>query len=64
MKSNEYTCAYCNNTYEKGWSDEEALKEAVEVNFEKDEYHEPMAMICDDCYKDHFLPIKKRNNQC
>lgn len=50
MSDNTYTCARCGKTYEKEWSDEEALKE-TKVNFGvKYEKHE-CDVICDDCYK-------------
>jgi len=31
MKNNEYKCASCHNVYEKGWTDEEAEKEAKDI---------------------------------
>ena len=51
MKDNEYKCGNCGNIYEKGWSDEEALKEA-EANFGKpvSEWKDEDVVICDDCY--------------
>jgi hypothetical protein len=48
MKNNEYKCASCQNIYEKGWSDEEAEKEQLEVFG-----YIPLterAVICDDCF--------------
>lgn len=49
MNSNEYKCALCKGVFEKGWSDEEALKE-------KDELWsgisiEECDLVCDDCFK-------------
>ena len=43
----EFTCAQCGGTFDKEWSDEEALAEAAE-NF--GEIDDPV-VICDDCYK-------------
>ena len=34
MKENEYKCAHCGNTYEYGWSNDEARAEA-RANFGK-----------------------------
>ena len=47
MEKNEYKCARCGNVYEKGWSDEEAEKEANEIwgNIPKEE----RVVICDNC---------------
>jgi hypothetical protein len=52
MTDNEYQCAHCGNVYEKGWTDEEAEKEAAE-NFGKptNEWRDNVAVICDDCYQ-------------
>lgn len=54
LKDNEYQCAKCKGIFEKGWSDEEAIKEAeekfpIESGFEA--AHE-MDIVCDDCYKE------------
>lgn len=61
-QENEYQCAYCENIYEKGWSDEEAEKEVNEIWGEIPE-NERM-VICDDCFnlksKDE---IKKLGNE-
>ena len=60
MKGEKYTCAYCHNTYEKGWSDEEANKEA-EINFGKHpkDWNDEQVVICDDCYTLMFPPMHK-----
>jgi hypothetical protein len=46
---NTFTCAACGGTFEKGWSDEEAAAEALEVWGPLDPDDE--ATVCDDCYK-------------
>ena len=50
MSVETYQCAKCLETYEKGWTDEEAEKEAEE-NFGFIEIEE-RAIICDDCYRE------------
>lgn len=45
-----FTCAACHGTFPKGWSDEEALAESVDV-FGVALPTEDQAVICDDCYK-------------
>ena len=50
MENNQYQCLCCKGIFEKGWSDEEAIKEMEENNF--DSYSpEELAIVCDDCYK-------------
>lgn len=51
MTNNEYKCAVCKGVFQKGWSDEEATKEATEV-FGKhpDEWNDEVMTVCDDCY--------------
>jgi len=51
MKANEYKCAMCGNVYKKGWTDEEAKKEAEEI-FGKnpDDWKTEQEVICDDCF--------------
>ena len=44
-----YTCARCEKTYEKTWTDEEAMKETKE-NFGEDIEIEDCSVVCDDCY--------------
>ena len=52
MKDNEYKCANCGEANEKGWTDEEAEKEA-ENAFGKpvSEWNDTPVLVCDDCYK-------------
>lgn len=45
----EYTCAHCGETYEKGWTDEEAAAEKTQNWGEISMDH--CAVICDDCYQ-------------
>ena len=50
LKPNEYQCAKCGEIYEKGWSDEEALKEAKEL-WKPEEIEQGLEVVCDDCFK-------------
>ena len=45
-----FVCAACHGTFPKGWSDEEALAESVDV-FGVALPAEDQAVVCDDCYK-------------
>lgn len=47
--NNTYTCAVCGETFDKGWSDEEAEAELKE-NF-PGHAKEECAIICDDCFQ-------------
>ncbi len=53
-----FTCAQCDGTFEKAWSDEEAAAEAEE-NF-GDLLGDPV-VVCDDCYEamTTVIPIKE-----
>lgn len=51
MKPNEYQCAKCGEVYEKGWSDEEAQREAEEL-WTPEALQAGTAVICDDCFKE------------
>lgn len=44
-----FTCDACGGTFEKGWSDGEALAEARQT-FTADELRDP-AVVCDPCLK-------------
>lgn len=62
MKKNEYQCALCKNVYQKGWSEEETLKEMREIwgNIPKEE----RAVICDDCFNIRTLDeVKKMGDE-
>lgn len=62
LKPNEYQCAKCCGVFEKGWSDEEAMEEAVakkSVPFSGIPVEE-CETLCDDCYKE-FLKWMKEN---
>ena len=48
MKENEYTCAICKITYEKGWSDEEQEKEMLNIWGEIP--IEERVIICNGCF--------------
>jgi len=48
MSSNEFTCAICLETFDKGWSDDEAAKEYDEVF---PDAQGDIDVVCDDCYK-------------
>lgn len=46
--SNTYTCSLCGETFDKGWSDEEAEAELAST------FAVPKVdcnLVCDDCYK-------------
>src|SRR6266567_9337423 len=49
MNDQTYTCAQCDQTFIKGWSDDEAIAElkSSHPGFDIDD----CKMICDDCYK-------------
>ena len=53
MSEDTYTCAVCGETFEKGWTDEEALSEATELYGEIPP--EERAVICDVCYKSMMI---------
>jgi hypothetical protein len=58
MKENEYECGICHEIYIKGWSDKDALCEAVD-NFGFEEFNKgDNVIICDDCYEQikPFIP--------
>lgn len=46
---NTFTCAMCNQTFEKGWTEEEALAEAKE--YWGDTTGISMTQVCDDCWE-------------
>lgn len=47
--SDTYKCCMCDKVFEKGWSDEEALKESKN-NF-GDVLEDELEVVCDDCYQ-------------
>lgn len=49
MTETTYTCACCYRTFNKGWTDAEALTELNEkfVGYSPDDCD----LVCDDCYK-------------
>lgn len=49
MQNNQFTCALCHQTFDKGWSDEEAITE-LQANFDTTDIAD-CDMVCDDCYK-------------
>jgi len=51
-QGNDYTCAECGETFEKGWSDEDAdlEKQTLWDNLQEDQ----SAVICDDCFNELF----------
>ncbi len=51
-----YVCDACHQTYEKGWSDDEADLEAKELHG-KTSKDEDIAIVCDDC----FNAMRKQN---
>lgn len=51
LKENEYMCANCRETFTKGWTDEEALKEAGAL-WNKEDLDAGSVVVCDDCFND------------
>lgn len=52
LKQNEFQCAMCKGIFEKGWSDEEAEKEAEELWGKKTSISDPrMVIVCDNCFQ-------------
>ena len=45
--SETYKCAQCGGTFDKGWTDDEALAEKSANGFDELD----CAVVCDDCYK-------------
>lgn len=50
MTNNEFRCADCGEVFIKGWSDEEALIEAI-MEFPNMALNEPLVAVCSDCYE-------------
>ena len=50
IKKDEFQCEVCEKIYKKGWSDEEANKEA-DALWTKEERALPQSVICDDCFQ-------------
>lgn len=48
--TDEYTCDNCGRTFEKTWSDDDALAEATELFGEIPP--EERAIVCDDCWRE------------
>lgn len=50
LSMNDFTCEKCHQTFNKGWTEEEAEKEfsSAPWNVEGDD----RALICDDCFKE------------
>jgi hypothetical protein len=48
MSANTFTCYRCGETFEKGWSDEEAEAEARGLL--SDAEMDDKVTVCDDCY--------------
>ena len=49
LKENEYQCEICMGIFEKGWSDEEAKQEALDIWGEIP--NEERGLVCDECFK-------------
>jgi len=48
MPDNTFKCCVCGGTFEKAWSDEEAI---AEMKQEFDKPVEECDVVCDDCYE-------------
>lgn len=59
MKETKFKCSVCMDEFDKGWSEEEAIKEMAD-NFD-DVSKEECALVCDDCYL-RFMEWYNRNN--
>ena len=46
-----YTCGNCGGTFVKGWSDEEAMDEALSLIPASQLLEEPPAVVCDPCFQ-------------
>ena len=46
---NEFTCEKCLQTFSKGWTDEEALKEYAIVPWNVSGHEK--GLLCDDCFE-------------
>lgn len=56
---NTFTYAICDGTFEKGWSEEEAIAELHEVF---GDYHpDECATVCDDCFE-KIRPFQPKNH--
>lgn len=51
MKENEYKCYSCKEIFEKGWSDDDAIKECAENFGEGFHESDDAVIVCDNCYK-------------
>jgi hypothetical protein len=47
MSKKEFKCEMCGGVFEKGWSDADAIEEAVNNGVAE----EPCGVVCDDCFK-------------
>lgn len=51
LKDNEYRCSLCGETFKKGWTEVEALKEKNEI-WGEDFPIDDCSLVCDDCFKE------------
>jgi hypothetical protein len=49
-KGRKFTCAICKETFNQGWTDEEALQEKKELGWD-DVPMDNCMEVCDDCFK-------------
>lgn len=61
VKDNEFRCEMCKGVFKKGWSDEDAEKEAGQI-FGKpvSEWNGGGVLLCDDCFE-MVHPLKPEN---
>jgi len=50
VAEDKFTCAACGGTFDKEWSDDDAMREANDNGFL--DKPEPLVLICDDCYNE------------
>ena len=49
---NSFTCSHCRQTFDKGWTEEEAVAELAR-NFDTTPVSDCVA-VCDDCYRKYY----------
>lgn len=55
--SEDFVCADCGGTFSKGWSDAEALEEAMSL-FNSKQLASGLATLCDECFANALRRVK------
>ena len=58
MSEETYKCSECKGTFDKAWSDKDAMEEAERNGF----VHGKLVIVCHDCYNKIVRFIKVREN--